>query len=75
MLEKGANKAKSTQQVQLKRMLLSHQGEYTCEWAYKSNSAPISNYRKKFLGVRKLSWSVRKHSPGLAKIGNMPLIF
>ena len=30
-------------------ILLSHLGEYACEWAYKCNAAPIRNDLKKFL--------------------------
>ena len=56
-------------------MLLSHLGEYACEWAYACNSAPIRNERKTFVGVRKHFWGVRKHSRGLGKIRNMLLIF
>ena len=56
-------------------MLLSHLGEYACEWAYECNSTPIGNDREKFVGVRKHSWGVRKHSRGLAKIRNMLLKF
>ena len=56
-------------------MLLSHLGKYACELAYKCNSAPIRNFRKKFVVVRKHSWSVHKHSRGLAKTRNMLLKF
>ena len=56
-------------------MFLSHLGEYACEWAYECNSVPIRNDRKRFVGVRKHSWRVRKHSRGLAKIRNMLLKF
>ena len=56
-------------------MLLSHLGEYACEWAYECNSVPIRNDRKTFVCVRKHFWGVRKHSRGLGKIRNMILIF
>ena len=45
-------------------MLLSHLCEYACEWAYACGSAPICNDRKKFVGVRKYSSDVHKHSRG-----------
>ena len=53
----------------------SHLGEYACDWAFDSNSAPIRIDRKKFVGVLKHSWGVRKHSRVLVKIRNMHLKF
>ena len=55
-------------------MLLSHLGEYACEWVYHCNSAPIRNDRKTFVGVCKHSWGIRKHSRRLAKIRHAPKI-
>ena len=40
-------------------VLLSHLGEYAYQWAYKCNSAPICNDRKKLVRVRKHSRGVR----------------
>ena len=48
-------------------MLLSHLGEYVCEWAYECYLAPICNDRKTFVSVRKHSWVVRKHLRVLAR--------
>ena len=56
-------------------MLRSYICEYACKWSYECNLALIRNDHKKFVGVSKYSWDVRKHSRGLAKIGNMLLKF
>ena len=48
-------------------MLISHLGEYACEWAYECNWAQISNDRKTFVGVSKHSWGLAKNRNKLLK--------
>ena len=49
-------------------MLLSHLGEYGCEWAYECNSPPIRNDHKMIARHSKVFVSIRGRSRGVTNI-------